>query len=309
MINLEQFNPRKSLKLIGHKENFDFLNSMIQKDKLPQSLLVSGDKGIGKSTLVFHLLHNFFDKLNYDITKNEIIEKSSFHKSFVENLYPNLTCLNSSNFNNVRIDDIRSLKEKILTTSLNDNKRFIIFDDIENFNLNSLNALLKIIEEPNKNIFFILINNNSKDLIETIKSRCFEVKLKLTDKIRKEIILYLIKKFEIKEILNKNSLQISPGNYLIFNHILDKVELNLEDNLIKNLNILLKLYKKEKNYIYKNLLVILVDYYFRNLKLSNPKQNIDIAEKRSLIIKNINDFFLYNLSQSSLINTIENKLY
>ena len=32
--------------------------------------------------------------------------------------------------------------------------RFIIFDDVELFNNNSLNALLKIIEEPSKNNFF-----------------------------------------------------------------------------------------------------------------------------------------------------------
>ena len=36
---------------------------------------------------------------------------------------------------------------------------------------------LKIIEEPNKNNYFILINNKSKNLIDTIKSRCIEIKI------------------------------------------------------------------------------------------------------------------------------------
>ena len=39
-------------------------------------------------------------------------------------------------------------------------------DDVEVFNNNSLNALLKLIEEPNKNNYFLLINNETQPLIE-----------------------------------------------------------------------------------------------------------------------------------------------
>ena len=38
-----------------------------------------------------------------------------------------------------------------------DSDRFIVLDDIELFNVNSLNALLKIIEEPSKKNYFILL--------------------------------------------------------------------------------------------------------------------------------------------------------
>ena len=47
-------------------------------------------------------------------------------------------------------------------SSFNNMPRFILIDNIENLNKNSVNALLKIIEEPNNNVFFILINNNEK---------------------------------------------------------------------------------------------------------------------------------------------------
>ena len=59
----------------------------------------------------------------------------------------------------IKVDDIRNLKSKILQSSIIDKDRFIILDDVELFNINSLNALLKIIEEPNKKNYFILINN------------------------------------------------------------------------------------------------------------------------------------------------------
>ena len=50
-------------------------------------------------------------------------------------------------------------------------------DDIDSYNLNCLNALLKILEEPSENTYFFLINNKSKSIIQTIKSRCIEIKI------------------------------------------------------------------------------------------------------------------------------------
>ena len=57
--------------------------------------------------------------------------------------------------------------------------KLILIDNIENLNKNSTNALLKIIEEPNDNTFFILINNNSKNILPTLKSRCINYKIDL----------------------------------------------------------------------------------------------------------------------------------
>ena len=54
---------------------------------------------------------------------------------------------------------------------------------------------LKIIEEPNENVFFILINNNEKYILPTLKSRCLIFKL----------ILHLINQCNItNQILNEN---------------------------------------------------------------------------------------------------------
>ena len=89
--------------------------------------------------------------------------------------------MSGSSFQSTKIEDIRNLKKKIFQTSISDKPRFIIFNDVELFNHNSLNALLKIIEEPSKNNHFILIDNKTKPLIETIKSRCLEIKIILKE--------------------------------------------------------------------------------------------------------------------------------
>ena len=119
-------------------------------------------------------------------------------------------------------------------------------DDVELFSLNSLNALLKIIEEPFSNNYFILINNKTKPLVETIFSRCLEVKIILSDQKRKEIINSLIKYNSLETKLNFDSYYLTPGNFLIFNNISTEYDIDVNDDFLKNLSLLLNLYKKIK---------------------------------------------------------------
>ena len=133
--------------------------------------MLSGNKGLGKSTLVNHFLYSIFDPKNYDLNNNIILSTSVLHRKIIQNIFSNIIYLKGSDYKSVKIDDIRNLKDLIFKSSLLDKDRFIILDDVELFNINSLNALLKIIEEPNKINFFILINNKSKPLLETINSR------------------------------------------------------------------------------------------------------------------------------------------
>ena len=68
------------------------------------------------------------------------------------------------------------------------------------------------------------------------------------------------------------------------------------------------IYKKEKTFFCRDLLIFFVDYYFKKNKFKNSLYSGKYIEKRLSIIKNINNFFSYNLSQSTLINSIENNL-
>ena len=78
---IENFNPKKSLKLIS-KNNFNLLKNLLLKEKFPKVLMLSGNKGDGKFTLISHFLHYYFDKVNYNEDEN-IFKKSSFTNNFV----------------------------------------------------------------------------------------------------------------------------------------------------------------------------------------------------------------------------------
>ena len=304
----EYFDSKKTLNLVGHKKNFNFFKDLILKDMLPKVIMLSGEKGIGKATLINHIMHFYFEKKNYDENNNKILKKTHFTELYENDLFSNIIYLKGSEFKNTKIEDIRILKSNLLKTTLNNDKRFIIFDDVENFNTNSLNALLKLIEEPGPNNYFILINNKTKPLLETIKSRSLEIKIILDEESRKKIISFLLKNFEQKISLNEDLVATTPGNFVKFNYVIQTNKIKIEDNFLDNLEKLLKLYKKEKNLFFKDLILFLFDYYFQIDRSKRIFSNDKLIEKRTLIVKNINNFFLYNLSQSALLSSIKNNI-
>ena len=105
-------------------------------------------------------------------------------------------------------------------------------------NLNSVNALLKTLEEPNENIFFILINSNKK-IIPTLLSRCINFNISLANDKINEISSLLFDK-DIDDLINKDLLTYysTPGeiyNLLKFSEEkkIDLKEINLKDFLLK----------------------------------------------------------------------------
>ena len=300
------FNPKKSLKLVELKKHYDFLENLYQTKKFPKALLLTGNKGEGKFTLINHFMHNIYDKPNYDIKKNIITKGGIFHKQFLDDIYPNIIYLNGVTFESVKIEDIRNLKSQLFTKPINENKRFIILDDVEIFNLNSLNALLKLIEEPYKDNFFILINNNTRPILETVKSRCLEIKIFLKKDSKKNVINYLLDYFNVEKIFNEDFVNTSPGNFVKFNYLSKELGLDISGNFIKNLNLLLSRYKKEKDIFVKNMIFYYIEYYVQSLKLNNKIDNKILIKKRLFLLKDVNNFFLYNLNQNTLLNSLKN---
>ena len=303
------FDPKKSLNLYGLFDNFNFFKNLYLKNRLPKVLMLSGKKGIGKSTIINHLMFFIFDKKNFNENTCEFAANSTFYNQFINNIYPNIIYVSGLDSKNTKIDDLRNLKTKILQSTISDLPRFIIFDDVELFNINIMNSLLKLIEEPSRKNYFILINNKSKKLIETISSRCLDIKIILNEQKRLDIIELLINKFNINNlVINSKSSQLTPGYFIKFNYIFIENEISLDKDFLKNLSILLNLYKKDKDIIYIDIILFLTDNYFNGLKEKNLFNNDKIIEYKRFVFDNINKYFIYNLNQKALLNIIDNKI-
>lgn len=302
------FDSKSSLSLFGLQEHFKFISNLYLNQNLPKVLMFSGEKGSGKATLVNHFLYSVFDTENYNLNKFILSDKSIFQNQFHNNIFSNIIYISGADFKTIKIEDIRNLKIKILQSTISNKDRFIIFDDIELFNNNSLNALLKILEEPSKKNYFFLINNKSKTLLKTIKSRALEIKIILNQSQRLDIINKLVDSFKLELILDPKSTQLSPGNFVKFNYICKECDINPLDNFVENLSLLLNLYKKNKNIVFINLIFFITDYYFKYLKENKLFNNDKVFTTKNYIFENLNSFILYNINENSLINNVSQKL-
>ena len=303
----ENINPRYSTKLYGLDLEFDRLSNLLINQKLPKVLLVSGEKGIGKFTLINHLSISYFNKENYNFSEKKIINKNKFFENLSKNLISNVIFFESSDFKNINVEAIRYLKSKLQKKPFYNDKRFIILDNVETFNANSVNALLKVIEEPNDNDYFLLINNKTRPLIDTLKSRCLEFKIILNYNQRTKITNFLMDKNNQDKIFDQDTIMISPGNFLRFNIILNENSIKVEENILKNFKIILDLYKKSKSMVFKDLLLFYSEYYLKIQKDNKNLNKIKFFEDRNFLLNSINDFFVYNLNQGTLLRSIENR--
>ena len=307
MINLE---PINQIKLYGLDNYFLELVSLYKKNNFPNKLLLSGIKGSGKSTLAFHFINYVLskdEKFNYSLKDFQINPENKSFKTIINKSNPNLNIID------VKIDkksiDINQIRELITTlnkSSFNNKPRFVLIDNIEFLNINSINALLKFLEEPNYNIYFILIHNNKK-VLPTLLSRCINYKISLSNKEVLEIANKILDG-KLSENINKELVNyyLTPGN--IYN-LVKFAKLNDYDLSNFDLKDFLKTLIKEnhfkKNILIKNIIFDLIEFYFTKISSS---LSISIFEKYSLFLQRKSEITKYNLDEESLFIEFEEEI-
>lgn len=148
----------------------NFKNEVKQK-KISASYLFYGDKRVD---LLHYALE--FSKLVMinDMDENDE-EKFKIEKKIENFQHPDIEIINKNN-ENIKIDEVREIIYSAIESSYNSPKKIFILCGIENLRKESSNALLKIIEEPPKNVYFILLSK-SLNIISTIKSRTIKFHL------------------------------------------------------------------------------------------------------------------------------------
>lgn len=76
------------------------------------------------------------------------------------------------------VDDIRAMEADVRTAK-KDQRTIVIISDAAKMNIQAQSALLKILEEPRDNLYFILLTTEPQVLTATIRSRCQLIQLKL----------------------------------------------------------------------------------------------------------------------------------
>ncbi len=303
-------NPSTQISLFEHKDIFNQLYKLYKNDNLPNKILLSGEKGIGKSTLAYHLI-NFVLSENeeqpYDCENNIINSDNKSYKLIQNKSNPNFHIIDVlEDKKNIDINQIRELITTLNKSSFNKKKRFVLIDNIEFLNLNSINALLKILEEPNENIIFILINNN-KRVLPTLKSRCLNFKIFLTKDQSIRIVNQLLHN-DINTIINDKLLDYysTPGKIFKLIKLSNEYNLDLANfDLNTTLTTMIKdkIYKKDKSII--EIIYSFIELYFRN---NISSENISLLKSYHFFLEKINNTKIYNLNEETLFMEFEDKI-
>ena len=299
--------PKNSLKLFGLESKFAYFKQLIDTNKLPKVSLLSGKKGLGKYTLFNHLLNGIFDG-EYDYKNYEINSNSEVNNLISIGLFSNVVYLGSKNGKHLSIDEIRAVKKNLQKTSLNDMPRFIVIDDIETLNINCINSLLKLIEEPPNNNFFILINNLTNKLSDTIKSRCLEFKFFLKEEEKNNIINSLITYHDLKTQIDYKFINITPGNFILYNYLIEKNEVNFDDDIKTLLEKLLQLFKKDKDKTFIDLSIFAVEHFIITKIRENNSDIPSLNKLKVDLLKDIKDFNDHSLNLKLVLNSISNRI-
>ena len=308
-INEEILDPSKTLALKGLDNYFNELISLYNNNNLPKVTLLSGKKGTGKLTLINHFIQYCFDKDFYDLENKLIKSNSNIFNKRLNNIFPNVMIVKNEWPNKVKIDDIRIVKQILLKSTFDDKPRFIIFDDVELMSNNCANALLKIIEEPSKNNFFVLIDNNQAKLLETIASRCLVSKIFINNTERIKTIKYLINFYKLEVVVDYLNSDLTPGSFLRYNSISLNNQITDDLDFITKIHILLKSYKKDKNRDLISFAIFLTDQYYFKLALANQNKIDTLSENKIKTMNVLNDYATYNLNLNAVIESISNKPY
>ncbi|HQS83437.1 MAG: hypothetical protein B7Y25_00755 [Alphaproteobacteria bacterium 16-39-46] len=182
--------PLTQEHLLGHETVEKNLRRLIQENRLPHALLITGPQGIGKATLGYRLSRFLCAS---GMGEEGVLEKDSLYLSashpvfrrFVQRSFGDFLAVpegEETSISEIGIEAIRHLIQFLHQTPREGSVRCVLIDEAHLMNRNAANALLKILEAPPAHVFLILVTSKENFMLPTILSRVHKIRLSPLDK-------------------------------------------------------------------------------------------------------------------------------
>jgi DNA polymerase-3 subunit gamma/tau len=201
----KKYRPKSFKTVIGQEHATKLLEKMVENNKVPHTLLFSGSSGNGKTTLA-RILSKQLNCSKYDL--NEI---------------------NCADFRG--IDMVRDIRDQMCLSPLGGRCKVWIIDESHKLSADAQNAFLKILEDTPEHVYFMLATTHPEKLLNTIRTRCTEIKIKdLTGQHIQRLLKRICKKegLTISDDVEERILEQCEGSARKALVLLDQVA-NLED--------------------------------------------------------------------------------
>lgn len=153
-------------QLFGHQETLQRLLDAYHGQRLHHSLILTGPSGVGRETLAMAFIRAILQddaKIDAGAHPHLLVIRPVFDEK--KQKYKR----------DITLDALSELTQFLRLAPIDDKPRFIVVKPADGMNNQVQNALLKVLEEPPQNTFFILITTHVAAMLPTIRSRCLVV--------------------------------------------------------------------------------------------------------------------------------------
>ena len=193
-----KYRPQKLEEVVGQEHIKQALSNAITLGKISHAYLFTGPRGTGKTSTARILAKSL------NCIEGPTVNPCGKCASCVDitNTVP-IDVIEIDAASNRKVEDAQNILEKIQYVPVNGKYKIYIIDEVHMLTNTAFNALLKTLEEPPKNVVFILATTESHKVLDTIKSRCqrFDFRRITTDDIAKHL----------RYISDKENIKISDG--------------------------------------------------------------------------------------------------
>ncbi len=162
-----KYRPQKLEEVVGQEHIKQALSNAIARDKISHAYLFTGPRGTGKTSTA----RIFAKSLNCvnGPTVSPCGECENCRD--ITNSVP-MDVIEIDAASNRKVEDAQNILEKVMYAPVNSRFKIYIIDEVHMLSTTAFNALLKTLEEPPKNVIFILATTEVHKVLDTIKSRC-----------------------------------------------------------------------------------------------------------------------------------------
>lgn len=193
--------------ILGHGQIKEHFQNAAAIGKVSHAYILSGEAGMGKKTLA----NAFAMTLLCEEEGKEPCMHCHACKQVLSGNHPDLIYVTHEKTASMGVDDIREqINDTIMVRPYSSQYKIYIVDEAQKMTVQAQNALLKTIEEPPAYAVIMLLTTNPDAFLQTILSRCVQLKLKpLKDSVVKG---YLEDKLQVKDVQAEIYSAFARGN-------------------------------------------------------------------------------------------------